>query len=168
MDIPYLLKGIPANAGYAKWVRVGHALFSAGQSFEVWDDWSKGSEKYPPGYAERVWRDFEKLPRLSAFELRNIALETNPAALDIDPKFAIAKLYGYPGVKPAAISMQHLSRLMLAKYNIGPTKTTAGLRALGYEKFGSVRFGGERCLVWTKGNFRYEREEILRVSRLLA
>lgn len=44
---------------YLIWIKVGMALKSAGLDFEVWDEWSQGSEKYLAEECASKWKTFD-------------------------------------------------------------------------------------------------------------
>lgn len=46
---------------YDLWIKIGQALHSTeagNQAFGLWDEWSKGSDKYRPGETRKKWRTF--------------------------------------------------------------------------------------------------------------
>lgn len=47
---------------YERWIHVGQALHSTdagNQAFGLWEEWSKGSDKYQPGQTQKKWRTFK-------------------------------------------------------------------------------------------------------------
>jgi putative DNA primase/helicase len=52
------LKLVPAEV-YEDWVAVGMALKAGGFPVELWDEWSKSSDKYEDGLCEKKWDKFE-------------------------------------------------------------------------------------------------------------
>lgn len=60
-DIRSAMSRIPnlgTDVHYNEWVRFGYALHRAtsGQGFDIWDNWSRLSDKYEPQETERTWR----------------------------------------------------------------------------------------------------------------
>lgn len=45
---------------YNDWITVGMALKHEGYSCDVWDDWSRRSDKYKPGQCEEKWNSFNE------------------------------------------------------------------------------------------------------------
>lgn len=45
-DIRFMLSHLDPDMGYDDWLKVGMALHSGGYSVELWDEWSKGGQKY--------------------------------------------------------------------------------------------------------------------------
>lgn len=45
---------------YGDWTTVGMALKHEGFGVDVWDSWSRGSQKYTPGMCERKWNTFNE------------------------------------------------------------------------------------------------------------
>ena len=45
---------------YGDWTTVGMALKHEGFGVDVWDSWSRNSQKYTPGMCERKWRSFNE------------------------------------------------------------------------------------------------------------
>lgn len=73
MDIYELINRIDPDRGYARWLKVGNALRHAGESFETWDRWSAGSDKYSEAYARQRWEGFGSEPKVSIEELHEMA-----------------------------------------------------------------------------------------------
>ena len=51
-----------SDLDYEEWIRAGMAIHDAtgGSGFEIWDDWSKTSDKYDPAMMQRKWHSFGK------------------------------------------------------------------------------------------------------------
>lgn len=61
-EIAEALQHVDAD-DYDRWIHVGMALHSAGDEYlELWDKWSKGSEKYQEGECQRRWASFRSSP----------------------------------------------------------------------------------------------------------
>ena len=84
---------MPAEAAddYDIWITVGQALHELDESLlDVWDDWSKQSDKYKPGECQRRWRSFSKNGGRTLGSLIHIAKENgwkpteNHKALGVD------------------------------------------------------------------------------------
>ena len=58
-DIKAALDHIPSD-DYWSWVRIGMALndWSGSKGFDLWEDWSKGSNKYKDGECVKKWNSF--------------------------------------------------------------------------------------------------------------
>lgn len=68
---------------YHLWIRVGYAIHSAypdDEGLALWDEWSRGSQKYTSGECERLWQ-------------RNI----HPTRISIGSLFHWARTTGWPG-----------------------------------------------------------------------
>lgn len=53
---------------YERWINVGQALHSTdagNQAFGLWEEWSKGSDKYQPGQTQKKWRTFKSNGKLN-------------------------------------------------------------------------------------------------------
>ena len=48
----------PADLDYDSWLRIGMALRNEGYPVEVWENWSKGEERYHPGECVKKWATF--------------------------------------------------------------------------------------------------------------
>ena len=76
---------------YDIWITAGQALHSLDESLlDVWDDWSKQSDKYKPGECQRRWKSFSKGGGRGIGSLIHIAKENgwqpkeeHPAALNV-------------------------------------------------------------------------------------
>lgn len=55
-----LLNAIPADCPYDEWVKVGMALKTEGEPFEVWDEWSSHGTKYKPHEMQSKWDSFHR------------------------------------------------------------------------------------------------------------
>lgn len=75
MNLDELIENIDPDRGYARWLKVGNALFHAGASFETWDRWSSGSAKYSMAYARMRWDDFKGEPAVGIEALEELAAE---------------------------------------------------------------------------------------------
>lgn len=58
-DIGGVLNYIPCD-DYNTWVKVGMALKHEGYPCSLWDDWSRGSNKYKAGNCEKKWTTFNE------------------------------------------------------------------------------------------------------------
>lgn len=47
-----------SSLNYQEWIQIGMALKAEGYDCNVWDNWSRGDERYHPGECERKWRGF--------------------------------------------------------------------------------------------------------------
>jgi P4 family phage/plasmid primase-like protien len=75
---------------YDIWITAGQALHSLDESLlDVWEDWSKQSDKYRPGECQRRWKSFSKGGGRGVGSLIHIAKENgwqpkeHPAALNV-------------------------------------------------------------------------------------
>jgi len=75
---------------YDIWITAGQALHSLDESLlDVWEDWSKQSDKYRPGECQRRWKSFSKEGGRGVGSLIHIAKEhgwqpkEHPAALNV-------------------------------------------------------------------------------------
>ena len=75
---------------YDIWITAGQALHSLDESLlDVWEDWSKQSDKYRPGECQRRWKSFSKSGGRGVGSLIHIAKENgwqpkeHPAALNV-------------------------------------------------------------------------------------
>lgn len=75
---------------YDIWIAAGQALHSLDESLlDVWEDWSKQSDKYRPGECQRRWKSFSKGGGRGIGSLIHIAKENgwqpkeHPAALNV-------------------------------------------------------------------------------------
>lgn len=59
-EIAFILKGLSQQRAdnYDSWLRVGMALKHCGESCEMWDEWSKISNKYKAGACKDKWKSF--------------------------------------------------------------------------------------------------------------
>ena len=77
---------------YAAWIEVGMALRGLGQfGLQVWDSWSRKSEKYQLGDCAKKWRTFKPNDGVTLESLKFWAHEDNPEEL-----FAIAGAPKHP------------------------------------------------------------------------
>ena len=53
-----MLSFIDPGCGYETWIRIGMALHDAGFPVEIWDTWSRGSDKYDD--TDNHWHSFGK------------------------------------------------------------------------------------------------------------
>lgn len=86
-DLREALLSIPAD-DYHTWVNFGNALVELGQAgFNLWDEWSKKSNKYDPAQITRKWRSFKS----GAIQLESIFFAAqqggwlNPASIEPEP-----------------------------------------------------------------------------------
>jgi len=84
-EIMSALEAIPADLDRDSWIRIGMALHEAAANdslFEVWDEWSKGSEDKYPGIKQMLyqWNSFE---------------QNKNDAVTLGTLFEIAKQYGW-------------------------------------------------------------------------
>lgn len=75
---------------YDIWIVAGQALHSLDESLlDVWEDWSKQSDKYRPGECQRRWKSFSKMGGRGIGSLIHLAKENgwqpkeHPAALNV-------------------------------------------------------------------------------------
>lgn len=55
-----MLSCIDPDCPYDEWLKIGMALKTEGQPFEVWDDWSSRGSKYKAGEMRRKWDGFRR------------------------------------------------------------------------------------------------------------
>ena len=60
-DLTAKLGHVDPSCGYETWVNIGMALHNTGhpKALEVWDQWSKASEKYQEGLCQKKWYSFK-------------------------------------------------------------------------------------------------------------
>lgn len=87
---------------YDQWIEVGLALTSLDEvGLQLWDEWSKKSDKYRSGECSAKWETFqekedertEEDKRLSLGSLKHWSEEDNPGAIKKAPKHALPKHY---------------------------------------------------------------------------
>lgn len=59
-EVLRMLEHISPDIGYQEWVEVGMALNDGGYPLSVWDNWSRGGQKYENKCCEVRWRGFGK------------------------------------------------------------------------------------------------------------
>jgi len=57
-DVLDMLSLLSPDCGYDDWYQVGMALQSGGWPFTMWDNWSRGSDKYKLGETHKKWESF--------------------------------------------------------------------------------------------------------------
>lgn len=57
-EVSSMLDFLDPNMGYSDWINIGMALQDGGYSFDLWDNWSKGSGKYDNSTAFH-WKSFK-------------------------------------------------------------------------------------------------------------
>lgn len=58
-DVIDMLSYISPDCGYDEWIQLGMAIQAEGFGFHVWDNWSKGSDKYPKSGTYTHWKSFK-------------------------------------------------------------------------------------------------------------
>jgi hypothetical protein len=61
-DIKNILDKLPEKYynDYDEWIRIGMMLHNSGESFDLWNNWSKKSDKYKEKNMKKLWDGFEK------------------------------------------------------------------------------------------------------------
>lgn len=108
---------------YHTWINYGQALWPLGQAgFDLWDTWSRTSEKYHPVESIKKWRSFKPGPYNfeSIFHDAQQAGWINPLSVNGAPVFA-------PEPERAA---ELLNKIRVAPVVVVPAANEAGLRPL--------------------------------------